>query len=584
MKGKRTMARSSRASAAACIGFALATAATSLGAVDIAIKRPYQRWLFGGLGFQNSEANLVPLMTDEFRDQYVLKTFAEISPTFTRTVAGFEDQTRASLDRFADYYDKTFRLAGTTIYAYPLVMPDNPDMLDRDEYAENVADKLDHLVNKRNCRRIRWYGLTNELGAGRQFRWFFHRMDIYKEYCVALWKAFRRHKLDIGLLVTDIGVADPYAMHASLLWAKDNLRAVSDVFCGHWYFYGRDPDDLRNWDYLNEHMQGFVKLSYTGGKRFVLGEYSFNPHYNMPNGPMQWDAGYPLKRPDLAVSGALLKAEMAMAAVNQGVFSAASWSFCDFPDPFYHAPSDDPEEQIRHEAGKCAYSSDYKYNKWGCFRWNQHDNDYRAYPELYAVGHLVRLFKKGSTVLPCEQADLAEIRAHLPKTTIPIPCADPRIMRASAVQNEDGTVSVALLNRGEDGRRVNLRSDQFTRPLRRYDFDPKHVPENPFNDLQPYSEVIKPGKDGIISFTMAKDELTILTTDYEDVRPAAVKGVRVEAGLLKWDASESADHRYYRVYKGGKQIASTIATSLKLKDASGDYAVRSVDKWLNVGE
>ena len=70
----------------------------------------------------------------------------------------------------------------------------------------------------------------------------------------------------------------------------------------------------------------------------------------------------------------------------------------------------------------------------------------------------------------------------------------------------------------------------------------------------------------------------------EDVRPAAVKGVRVESGLLQWDAAESADHRYYRVYKGGKQVASTVATSLKVKDASGDYSVRSVDKWLNVGE
>ena len=52
---------------AACIGVALAVSAMSLGAVDITIRRPYSRWLFGGLGFQNSEANLVPIMSDEFR-------------------------------------------------------------------------------------------------------------------------------------------------------------------------------------------------------------------------------------------------------------------------------------------------------------------------------------------------------------------------------------------------------------------------------------------------------------------------------------------------------------------------------------
>ena len=108
--------------------------------------------------------------------------------------------------------------------------------------------------------------------------------------------------------------------------------------------------------------------------------------------------------------------------------------------------------------------------------------------------------------------------------------------------------------------------------------------DNPFNDLQPYSEVIEPGSDGTVSFTMKKNELTIITSDYEDVCPAAVTGVRVEGCALKWDPSKSPDHRYYRVYLGGKQIASTVATSLKVADASGDYSVRSVDKWLNLGK
>ena len=571
-----------RRTAPLCLAAALL--APSLQAVDITLKRPYSRWLFGGLGFQNSEANLVPLMSDEFRDQFALKTFMEISPTFSRTVAGFEHQSKASLDRFADFYDMAFRKAGTTLYVYPLAMPENPDLIDRDEYAENVAEKLDYLVNKRNCRKIRWYCLTNELQAGRQGRWFWTRMDLFKEYCIALWKAFRRHRLEIGIVATDIGTAFPYDIPNSIMWAKTNMGSFCDVFCGHWYFYGRDPEDLTNWDYLNEHMDSFTKTSFSGGKRFILGEYGFNPHYRTPGGPMGQDTGYAVTRPDLAVSGALLKAEIAMSAVNNGVFAAASWSFCDFPDPFFHEPSDVPEEQVRHEAGLCAFNSDYKYNKWGCFRWNQHDRDYRAYPELYAVGHLMRLFKKGSTVLPCEQADLAEIRANLPKTVIPIPCADPRVMRASAIQNEDGSVTVALLNRGEDGRRVNVRSTLFSKPARRYDFNPAKVPDNPFNDLQPYSETIEPGSDGTISFTMAKNELTIITSDYEDVRPAAVTGVRVEGGALRWDPSKSPDHRYYRVYLGGKQIASTVATSLKVADASGDYSVRSVDKWLNLGE
>ena len=59
------------------------------GTADVTIEKPYFRWR-------------------------VLKTFAELSPTFARVYAGFADQSKEELDRFADYYDLTFRKAGTT--------------------------------------------------------------------------------------------------------------------------------------------------------------------------------------------------------------------------------------------------------------------------------------------------------------------------------------------------------------------------------------------------------------------------------------------------------------------------------------
>ena len=260
---------------AAKIGILVVTVAWSCAGLAaesrIVFTKPSQRWLWGGFGFHNSEATMTSLMSDEFRDQYALKSFMEISPTFSRTVAGFEHQSKASLDRFADFYDMAFRKAGTTLYVYPLAMSENPDLIDRDEYAENVAEKLDYLVNVRNCRKIRWYCLTNELQAGRQGRWFWTRMDLFKEYCVALWKAFRKHRLEIGIVATDIGTAFPYDIPNSIMWAKTNMGSFCDVFCGHWYFYGRDPEDLTNWDYLNEHMDSFAKTAFSGGKRFILG-------------------------------------------------------------------------------------------------------------------------------------------------------------------------------------------------------------------------------------------------------------------------------------------------------------------------
>ena len=57
-------------------------------AADVTIEKPYFRWLFNGFGFKHSEANFTALMPDDFRDQRVLKTFAELSPTFGRVYTG----------------------------------------------------------------------------------------------------------------------------------------------------------------------------------------------------------------------------------------------------------------------------------------------------------------------------------------------------------------------------------------------------------------------------------------------------------------------------------------------------------------
>ena len=89
----------------------------------IAFSKPRLRWLFGGVGFHNSEASMTPIMSDRFKNQVVLKTFNEISPTFTRIYAGYADWTCEAMDEFVDYYNKTFRKANTTIYAVPGRMP-----------------------------------------------------------------------------------------------------------------------------------------------------------------------------------------------------------------------------------------------------------------------------------------------------------------------------------------------------------------------------------------------------------------------------------------------------------------------------
>jgi hypothetical protein len=41
----------------------------------IKLLKPDQRWLFGGLGFHNSEATMSGIMSEDFKNQVVLKCF-----------------------------------------------------------------------------------------------------------------------------------------------------------------------------------------------------------------------------------------------------------------------------------------------------------------------------------------------------------------------------------------------------------------------------------------------------------------------------------------------------------------------------
>ena len=533
----------------------------------VRVTKPYFRWLFGGFGFHHSEQNFTGLMTDEFRDPYVLKTFAELSPSFARTYGGFADSTKEMLDRYADYYDRTFRKAGTTIYLVPGVMPANPESIDIPAYAEKVAKALEYLIKVRKCVKIRYYCITNELMAhGKKGRWFWDHMDLFKDFSVAVWQAFRRHDLDVKVVASDIGVSiPPDDVFTSLEWVRTNMNEYVGAYCSHRYVYGEKVGDLGLWDYYNDYFGRIIQLSRKGGKRYILGEFGWNPDRSkIPARAMADDAGYSIVTAETAAEAALCKCEIMMAAANQGVLAALGWSFVDYPDPFIIEPGDTPKEMAAYEAGRSGYNMDYKYNKWGAFRWSDVDRDYRAYPELYAVGHLVRLFRKGSTILPCETGD--------------------RELRCCAVLNPDASVSLAVINRGK-AKRLTVDCPYFRKGVRRYDYEAARPPLNAFNDLQPCAGTVALAEDAPLEISVAANSLTVLTDDYETTLPGEVEGLDLDDGVLTWDASEDPDHRYYRVYRNGKQIASTVATALKVGDGDEDeFEVRGVNRWLNEGE
>ena len=558
---------------ALCAVFGLA-----VGAADVTITKPYFRWLFNGFGFQNSEANFLRIMPEDFRDQRVLKTFAELSPSFARVYTGFADQSSDELDVFADYYDLTFRKAGTTLYAVPCAMPALPDTYDAEEYAEKVAKNLEYLIKVRNCRKIRYYCLSNELMTGDTWNWFAStkRWDVYQKFNAALFHAFRRHGLDIRLLSTDeAATTKPECVYEGVDWVRKNMNDYVGAYCTHWYVYGRRTDDLGLWNEYNAYFSNLVQKALSASaKRYILGEYGFHPAWGK-RGVMVDDVSYHMRQPETRQESVLCKCEIGLAAMNQGAAACVDWSFVDYPDPFVIEDGDTPEEHARYVAGRCGYRIDTKYNKCGVFRWCSTDRDYSAYEELYAMGWLVKLFRKNATVLPCAFAD--------------------PMLRGGAVINPDRSVSIALINRGPakevtvDCSSWKTRVDgtpSLHQPLRRYVYDSAHVPLNAFNDLQTPSGTVT-AKDGVLAVSLPAKSMTFLTTDYEDVVPAPVEGLRIDAKRLTWTAATGKSHRYYRVYREGRQIASTVATSLPLSSTSSTdvskYAVTSVDQWGNEG-
>ena len=522
--------------------------------------------VFGGFGFQHSEASMTALMTDEFRDERALKTFAEISPSFGRVYIGFADMSREAMDRFADYYDATFRKAETTLYAVPCAMiPPFPDRTDPNDYAEKVAEGLDYLVKVRRCDRIRYYCLTNELVVNGKWNWFERtgNLELYRRYNIALVEAFRRHGLDILLLANDVAVTTrPWDAVRSLKWTAENLDSHVGAYCTHWYVYARKTEDLGLWNEYQPYFSNLVQIAREKRKDYILGEWGFHPAWGKP-GVMIDDVSPYRRCPSNRTETVLAKMEVGLAAMNRGAKACVDWSFVDYPDPWIFEDGDSPEEHARYEAAKCVWTPDFKYNKCGLFSWATVDRDYSSCEELYAMGYLAKLFRRGGVVLGVR--------------------TDEPLLRCGAVVNPDGSVSVVVINRGGARDFALVSAVALAKPLRRYVYEAGRVPWNPFNDLQPAEGTVT-ARDGRFEATLPAKSMTFFTTDYEDETPAAVRNVRVVDGRLVWDAAKSANHRYYRVYRDGRQIASTVATSRAADGGTARYEVRSVDRWGNEGK
>lgn len=526
---------------------------------SIKLTKPAHRWLFGGIGFHNSEATMSGIMSEEFKNQVVLKCFREISPTYSRVFTGYADWTREDMDRFADYYDETFRGANTTLYLVPGRLPYRDGEFDMYTYAEKVASNLDYLINVRKCTKIRHYCVTNELAIGNNRKMAYH-LDVFREMHEILYSAFRRHGLNVGLLALDSssGLENPW-FHFN--WAIDNMDDTTECYCHHLYFWNEEPGDNRFYRNLMGTLNGLVSKSMSKEKRFVLGEFGFKKSGIVHRAMFEDSASY-VNFPEEEGEIALQYPETCTAIINSGCLSACVWTLFDYPDPFLSEDGDTPEEKAKFDASR--YSGQgisTRYNKNGMIRWSDEEKDYRAYAPYYTMGLMAKYFKKGSRVL--------------------VPSFSDDNLRISAVTNPDGSLSVCVVNYNDTAAELSFESEhKISKPLRRFTYDSKNPPYNDYNDLQRFDAVIEAENDRFF-ISVPSRGMCVLTTDYEDRFPTPVTGVRLEGCMLSWDISIDECHTYYRVFKNGAQVASTVANSIKVDDIMAEYSVYSVDKYGN---
>ena len=520
-------------------------------------KAPYC-WLFGGFGFHNAEATMTGIMPDRLKNEYVLKSFREISPTFSRVFAGYADWSREAMDSFADYYDLTFRRAGTTLYMVPGRMPYRNASFDTCAYAEETARRLDYLINGRNCRKIRYYCVSNELSRGNTYAYFRDHMEEFKNLHEALYDAFLRHHLDVGLLAPDCSGSGTLSL---IDWTIKNMDEVTEAYCWHNYELPVPAGDKKLYQTLLDLYRIPVQAARRKEKRFILGEFGVPDPKAWQSDVMRNDicSGYTDEAEAAAAAVALAEEEMAI--LNAGCQAAALWTFMDYPDPFFREDGDTAEEHARYECARFSgHGISIRYNKWGLFRWDEDARDYRARPAMYTAGPIARYFRKNSRVLTCE--------------------TDCEALRCGAVTNADGSVSLCIINHSDHDAEVDIiqNSPAQEKAYRCLEYDMRHVPADPFNDLQPFT-VLKENTVTVPSMGMA-----LLTTDYTDRVPSAIGNVRMENGSLAWDPCTDPEHCYYRVFREGRQIASTVAEHLERDDfPGGRYTVISVDKWGNAG-
>jgi len=440
----------------------------------------------GGYGFQFDAYYLWEQNTKLNGGEQAIKTvyekrWRELAPGMARFILSiswweeeegvqtWDSEPMKALYRHLDLLKSTGSVAVPTVWYYPGGTPawlDSRDNIRVSEetqrkFARTVADALDYLITVKGYDNIKYFCISNELGACNKGGFLsLGEFKGHNEKIMAELKARGKDGL-VGLVGTDQSASwDPPDWSAirweSLVWAAENMDDSLALYCGHTYqgYCG----SKKSYAKIKGDLEFAVGVARKMGKNFILGE--FGP--NFVGGHTYLN---PQKdNPDYGI----LLAEYAIAALNSGAYSILNWIFADM---YY-------EGNILQEWGQMSGA----------------EKEFTARASYYSYGLFCKYFRPDSRSI---------------ETT-----TENEDVRIGAVRhNPSGQYSIAVVNRKEGGASIRclINGDSANVTLRRYIYDPKSPPFNKEADMPEPTGAVEM-KAGIFADTIPEDCLAIYTS------------------------------------------------------------------------
>lgn len=501
------------------------TSKESFPAVAITVSDSITNDEFGGLGFHVFyHTHDAPIWHYE---EVFAKRWRELNPSFAR-ITDFPGWDPEKIDDVAQYLE-VMKDTDTELYFTTWGAHEINEYDDEMDYVRKQVDNLEYWYRNKGFENLNYYCMTNELSLEDWASLVINdELDRFKHIHQLFFDELKRRDLDIKLLATD---ASPILYWPSIEWAAENMDEITGVYGGHHYINRYDLFDHSFYPFFLEKMKWGAGIAREKNKNFIIGEFGPKQNSHIIDG-VKHDACIYNNTPLERYVG-IQVAEAIVAMINGGIYASSYWTFADFPSD---------------------WRSDY-INKWGVFKWEI--GDYTTRPSYYALGLLTKFFRGPSEVFQVNTTD--------------------SLIRVCAARNtEKNTISMAVLNRNSESRRIRIQLDPAGEGtvFRKYIYDPEDVPFNYFGDLQGPAGNIELNGDAFDD--IPSNSLVVYTSDFDEDLPAPVKNLKVEvkkdmwvSHILSWDPNTEDDFCYYRIYRSEKpdvevttlkQIASTTST------------------------